>query len=318
MKTILPLAFFLFVFRAGAQTYTPFPGIGAQWNVEAFDQNPPQSSCPAAIYTSYILDHDTLINGFNYINMHASGYGQYYPNPNPNCSGMYGFFSNDICAIRQDTIARIVYWYSYSAHTDFLLVDYNLAPGTSITTHIAWGPIAQGNFHVSSIDSVLLGSHYYRRYFFRDTVSFAVCLFGDSSIIEGIGATSGLFDFPITLDWGGHLQCFSMNNQQIYPVPGGAPCTIFTSVPDPGALHAIELFSNPVSTELTLHIQKQNLKHAKFVIHDMTGRIVFSEESNHLNDAFTKVIRMNEFPAGIYLLDLTLDDETALKKIVKE
>jgi len=129
--------------------YHPFPDTNAIWNVTYGGY---QAEC--AKY-SYYLTTDTVVNSYTYKKIYQQKSN--YPN-DPWTSGC------DWCcpspaiiyyagALREDIVAKKVFYLPVSASSDTLLYDFNLAVGDPVPLGWNnWCPVLQ----VESIDSVLI------------------------------------------------------------------------------------------------------------------------------------------------------------------
>jgi Secretion system C-terminal sorting domain len=52
-------------------------------------------------------------------------------------------------------------------------------------------------------------------------------------------------------------------------------------------------------------------------IRDMLGKVVFKKQVNNQGNVFTETLELSYLVNGIYLLDLTIDEERIVKKLVK-
>ena len=73
---------------------------------------------------------------------------------------------------------------------------------------------------------------------------------------------------------------------------------------------------NPFHNEFTLTIQKQNLNQLSITIQNVLGQTVFNEQQ--LGFATSKTIDLRGQSNGMYFLDLTIDGERIIKKIIKK
>ena len=78
----------------------------------------------------------------------------------------------------------------------------------------------------------------------------------------------------------------------------------------------ISIYPNPFTSTIT--IQNQNFNQVKFTIHNIFGQSVFNEQENNLSSNYTKTIDLSFLSQGIYLIDIIIDGERTVKKIVKE
>jgi hypothetical protein len=80
----------------------------------------------------------------------------------------------------------------------------------------------------------------------------------------------------------------------------------------------ISIFPNPFTSEISIAITKQNIKQGIFTIKNILGQTIFIKQENYLNNNYTKTIDLSFLSKGIYLLDVNIDGERTVKKIVKE
>ncbi|HKR05484.1 MAG TPA: T9SS type A sorting domain-containing protein, partial [Bacteroidia bacterium] len=80
----------------------------------------------------------------------------------------------------------------------------------------------------------------------------------------------------------------------------------------------ISIFPNPVSSILSIELPKQTMKLLIFKIHNVFGQTVFYKIENNPDSSHAKTINLSFLSKGIYFLDLFIDGEHTMKKIVKE
>lgn len=85
-----------------------------------------------------------------------------------------------------------------------------------------------------------------------------------------------------------------------------------------GLQNAINIYPNPLSSEITLAFQKQNIQKAKFIIRNCLGQTVLIKEENNLNNINSVKLELGFLSKGIYFLDINIDGEQTMRKIVKE
>lgn len=78
------------------------------------------------------------------------------------------------------------------------------------------------------------------------------------------------------------------------------------------------IYPNPFNSEISIIIQKQNLKEVSFEIQNVLGQTVFRKEENNLTNTYTNTIDLSKLAKGIYLLGVNIDGERTVKKIVKQ
>jgi hypothetical protein len=79
-----------------------------------------------------------------------------------------------------------------------------------------------------------------------------------------------------------------------------------------------EVSPNPFTSSITISIKKTNFKHFTLAIHNILGQTVYRMSENNFGNTYSKTIDMNKLSRGIYLLEVIIDGERTVKKIVKE
>jgi hypothetical protein len=79
----------------------------------------------------------------------------------------------------------------------------------------------------------------------------------------------------------------------------------------------ISISHNPFKSFISITCHKQFIKQVTCTIKTTLGQIVFSDLENNYNDKYTQTYDLNFLPNGIYLLDIIIDGERTVKKIVK-
>ncbi len=289
MKTSLTLLSVIISVSAFGQTsvYHPFPDSNAIWNISAqgccwTDCPPPPATNPVLddYNFSYSISGDTIINSVAYHKLYKSGsvhthcnFGNYID---------YWNSFNDYCgAIRQDTFLRKVY-FSGSSSSECLLYDFTSTIGDTIDR-------CDCPATVTSIDSILIGSNYRKRF-----------NLGQYSIIEGIGSTSGLLEPLCPFEYYGNLVCFSENEQTLYP-DTTITCALLTTVKNISSpISKGTIFPNPFHTTATLEL-RTNFKTCELNFYNTLG-----EPVRHLKIiSKTTIINRDGLEGGIYFYQVT-------------
>jgi len=293
MKKLLLISFSLSVMFTNAQTfiYHPFPDSNANWN---FTFNQYCSMGDGFEYYSYCIAGDTLIDNQIYQKLVSPFIDLYYIG---SCTQQH--FPGYKGAFRQDIPNKKVYFIAPSGSTEFLLYDFNMEVGDTVQGYTA----AYSGDTVISIDSVLVGNNYRKRWFTN--------FWYDIYYIEGIGSTYGLLegspggimDAPYyTLD------CMAENEQTIYPDPG-INCQIITSIkPNDVPEELLIVYPNPVQD--VLHID--NGPDSYIQLFSVAGLLISESEitSGHSD------LSLKGIPPGIYYLRFEKDSEILVKKVV--
>jgi hypothetical protein len=275
--------------------YHPFPDTNAIWNVTYSGY---QAAC--AKY-SYFLTTDTTVNSFTYKKIYQQKSN--YPT-NPWTSGC------DWCcpspaiifyagALREDIVAKKVYYLPVFASSDTLLYDFNLEVGDTVP--LGWNNWCSA-LQVGSIDSVLIGTSYRKRWNMADPN--INCVSTTSSVIEGIGNTFGLLEHFNFFEQGGNLDCFSQNNQTLYP--SYSPNTVCTLVSGVEELPQVgfSVSPNPLSSQTTIQFERK-LNNASLSLYNCYGQKV--KEINNINDQ-TIILTRDKLTNGLYYAQLTQEN----------
>jgi hypothetical protein len=79
-----------------------------------------------------------------------------------------------------------------------------------------------------------------------------------------------------------------------------------------------KIYPNPFIGNISVVINKQNIKQTILTVKNILGQTVFNQQDNNLNSTYTKVINLDFLSEGIYLFDIIVDGKRMVKKIVKE
>lgn len=298
-KLLLIPTLFLVLRVAHGQTnvYHPFPDSNAIWNVEADAYYggqcpPPPSTNPVLVdYTfSEFLQGDTTINNYIYHKIYMSGYVHEHCQFG-NFVNNWNYFNNVYeGAYRQDTLLKKIFFY-YS-NTEWLLYDFNLNVGDTLFGYQRCGEV------VSSIDSVLIGNNYRKRFNLSNT-------FTPHSIIEGIGSTAGLLGQHCSFEYFSYLTCFVQNGQTLYP-DTITNCQLITQVKEVKFTAPFSISPNPFSTHATLQTDKL-FTNATLTIYNSFGQQVKQLKNISGN---TITLHRDNLPGGLYFLRMTQEDQT--------
>ena len=309
MKKFLLFATTLITFSAKSQTsqYYPFPEDSATW-CASMCGNQGNSLNEA----TYQLNGKVFINGNWYSRMlhyerNCYGVGSCY------CGLIYGADTTTYY-IRQDTTQKKVWIYIPSTNSDTIFLDFNLNIGDTIDGRKEyWAqPLGFGEYaFVSSIDSVLIGSQYRKRYNYTYQAFM-------NSMIEGIGPTHGPFYLEnIGYDHIQTLNIFSQNNQLFYPYYSSdttgmwQSCHDFTTTVKESELeNNISIYPNPATNNFTLRLDSE-IKNAKLEVYDAIGVKVYQQKLNQRSTTIHQT-----FFSGIYFVKVTDGERTFAQKLI--
>jgi len=280
-------------FSSKAQTsvYHPFPDSAAVWvvNYTFID------TCIEEDEYAYVFDGDTVINSYTYHKITVPVVKNIPPNQcsevSPPPTGYRG-------AIRQDIVAKKVYFVPANLLNEGLLYNFSLNIGDTIHNKY-WASIC-GNpntiYQVTAIDSILIGTTFRKKIVFNNSSAL--------SIIEGIGSITGLLEpMCVFFEVYWSLDCFSQNDTTLFT--GSASqhyCDITNSVNNiPERNISITLSPNPFHTTATLSISDSRYKNAALKIYDVMGRPV---QQQIITNQST-IINRNGLCDGLYFYRLS-------------
>lgn len=79
-----------------------------------------------------------------------------------------------------------------------------------------------------------------------------------------------------------------------------------------------QLFPNPTSSSATVALTIQEASTVELTISDMSGKVMNQRDYGQLSGSYTIDLPTADFPAGIYLVELTINGEKQVKRLVKE
>ena len=293
MKKLLLLSLTLMLLFSNLQTfgqtsaYHPFPDSNAVWNIH-FSITCYWNGTMGNNFYSIAISEDTLINGQVYHKL-TTPFVQYYSTGL--CGGELPVGYRG--AIRQDTTNRKVFYVPPSNTIELLLYDFTLQVGDTVTGYI------ESNINepdiVQSIDSVLVGSTYRKRWNINPSYNI--------HFIEGIGSTYGLIqqspgditDFP---DY--EITCFQVNEQTLYP-DTTTSCQLIVSVNTiESCSYQVLASPNPAREIVNFEFGNiQNLQQAQLRCYDVFGSLLHSEPI--VQDQKEVVLDISSWPSGMYV-----------------
>lgn len=293
--------------KAQFNDYHPFPDSNAVWGMTSWCMD---GQCGDAAHIQNIYAGDTLIDGFQYkriqeIFVMTSSNGCCYPPENLGS----GF-------LREDTIAKKVYWRSEAMAGDTLLYDFDVQVGDTLKGYMGscgdWGQY----WTVESIDSLLIGINYRKRINFQ---VFDPCT--RFAIVEGIGSMMGLTTCPyIPFEFGITLQCFTASDSLLYSAPCGPDleaCGDLTSTTHERFSANgpyLRISPNPATDYLHVDFATVSMP-AVLIILDMRGVPMLKIRINHLRSD----VNISALAPGPYILLVKKDSAlVSYSKLIKQ
>ena len=301
MKKLLLIIIIFIALSSNGQTsiYHPFPDSNAVWNIQcSFYCWLPPYDIGGKSY-SITFSNDTVIGSQSYHKLIIP----FDPPYTSICGGGPAQLNVYKGAIRQDSSIKKVFIVPPTYNTEQLLYDFNMQVGDTVQ-----GYIASCTIIVKSIDSVLVGSSYRKRWLvgFPATSPFHI------DFIEGIGSTYGLVElFPCPTDQPDiSINCFKQNGQSLYPSTT-TNCELITSVNSIDKIsNEINIFPNPSNGSFTIDLDNAVIKEIK--LYDLLGNIIFCKQTNNQ----TK-FNIDNLQRGVYILTLIdKNNRTTNRKII--
>jgi hypothetical protein len=284
---LLILCFRLIPALAQTSVYHSFPSADASWNFSKTWYCWTDPSPMINVSYSCTFAGDTVIAAQTYHKIHIP----FLQSVISSCSSGTSSFSVYKGAIREDSTLKKVFFVPPYLGSEQLLYDFNLNVGDTVRGYLE--TYASPVDIVQSIDSVLVGSNYRKRWHINN--------YYNISIIEGIGSTYGLVEpspGAMTDAQECSLSCFKQDGQALYP--SGSPCELITSVMDPQKYtSSISVFPNPFNDELTINLSA-GIDIVEIEITDLTGNVVLKDAVNEMTD-----YKVKGLSSGTYFLILT-------------
>jgi hypothetical protein len=283
--------------------YHPFPDSGAVWNFNCsavWGCGPPQY---LFLYENYsiIINGDTTINSQQYHKLNIPFVQSNCPNGPIRDSGYAG-------CIRQDTALRKIYFVCPNSIVDSLLYDFNMQVGDTVPGLIgSWASLPDT---VISIDSILVGSDYRKRWYINHWYNIY--------LIEGIGSTFGLKEFSpgSTTDFPNYsLSCFTQNGITLYPSTSTI-CNIIDGVINSSDENTFSLVPNPATNEFK--VQSAMLKVEAVEVYDVVGKRVKALTLNPSPSGEGFSVEVSSLAEGIYFVRIKTENGSVTKKLIKQ
>lgn len=291
------LAIVSIIVNGQTRIYYSFPDSNAVWNMNFYRH----CIVPWGIIEqnySVTFGGDTVINSQTYHKL-TIPYAQ--TNLVGECNGIGIGYQG---SIRQDVALKKVFYVKPNETSEQLLYDFTMQVGDTVRGYIETFTYTPDI--VQSIDSVLVGSNYRKRW------SINPCY--NIYFIEGIGSTYGLFelspgcvtDFP---DY--TLTCFQQNGLTLYPDTTSS-CQLITSVNSINTVSdQVKVFPNPSNGSFTIDLDK-SIKFKEIQLTSLPGNIILQKLVKNQT-----TITIDHLPNGLYILTaIDQNDRSTYRKII--
>lgn len=302
MKKTILLTIITIQLNLMAQEIIPIPvDTTSVWRIE---RNYNDESCIYIHNSIYYIDGAEIKNGKEYYKIYEEGH--YWEEPthpwDTTCTGEQNYSGEYLGGIRTEN--GKVYGYTTWQDTPSLLMDFTLNVGDTLFSSISY----QGKI-IESIDSVLVGVEYRKRYNFTGNW---YC----NWMIEGVGHERGLFEsMDEPFENGSELICYGENS---IPIFGDENCDITVGQVENSFLSSdIKIYPNPTFGYLNVVISGPKIKIKSYIVTDIFGKTILTKELG-LNQSDLK-INIEKYESGIYLLIIAMNDnEKFIEKIIKK
>jgi hypothetical protein len=219
----------------------------------------------------------------------------------------WAIFTGYMGALLDDSITNKVYFVKPNQNHDTLLFDYNLLVEDTIEGMLT----ANCTMTISSIDSVLVGNEYRKKW------NFTTCNEGEGYFIQGIGSDNGLIEWINS--WGftaAYLVCVKTSEKILYETDWNSfvGCVLIPTVEEErNAELDLKFYPNPFSGQTTL-LADNHFQNATLTILNSFGQIV-NQVQNIYGEKVT--ISRDNLTCGLYFYQLKERKKTiAIGKLI--
>ena len=298
IKYYFILFLFLFRFNSLAQNYIPFPDSNAFWSQGNTYNDGTQLT--VNIYTLFV-NGDTILNGINYKNLFSSGTEYIYSlaftliSSTTHFNSFYAYF-------REDSLKHI---YVYNFGVDQLVYDFNLQLNDTLD-YLAYPFILEPGTYVSSIDSILLGSNYRKRYH----LSVPNLASDYITLTEGIGSSFGLLDFTAP-PFANSRRLFCFRNDEGNYILDSLNCN-YVNIDEYEKNNSFSIFPNPSTGKISLKIEEKIKSNFKIKIYNQLYKEIFNNIVEVKNEKTIQIPLI--LTKGIYFILIQYGDKTEYLK----
>ncbi|MFL5766008.1 MAG: T9SS type A sorting domain-containing protein [Bacteroidia bacterium] len=281
-RAVLYFAFLFAAFNYGnaqTSTYYPLPDSSTVWIGKTWVSD--GSSLVDETFYNVYISGDTTIGPHTYHKLLKNGMETCAFCPTPGGTTFYGHYYG---VFRQDIPNRKVYTYEYGKDT--LAYDFNLNAGDTLSGSVLLiGPTV----YIQSVDSVMIGSQYHKRYWING------CSY---SLIEGVGSTFGLHDYiTCPFEAGADLWCMQTNGSTAWS-NGSGSCALLGTEEREQPRDQLFITQNPFSTE-TMISSEAGFRNATLLLYDSSGQMI-KQIGNISGKSY--LLQRDELPNGIFYL----------------
>ena len=281
------------------QNIIPIPAdTTSQWGISRGSND---GVCANWYNSIYYVDGTIVHNGNVFYKIYETGeFYQEVINPPSPCDETYYYTAEYRGALRTENGKT----YQLNENEENLLMDFTLNVGDTLLSCISPGLV------IGSIDSVLVGAEYRKRFNFTNG---DIC----NWMIEGIGHEAGLFEpMSLILEFASEFHCYGENN---IPLFGDMDCILNVGLEDYSVLnYNVSIYPNPTSGKLIIDASELTNTIKSYFLTDIYGKIALEKNANLVNDNVFE-IDLSKYCSGIYFLRLNTENQgNIFRKIIKK
>ncbi|MCD6017590.1 MAG: Soluble aldose sugar dehydrogenase YliI precursor [Bacteroidetes bacterium] len=279
----------------------------ADWSISSYNVN--MTCITNDIYNSY-FNGDTIINSNQYYKLYKSGnkYSQ------SGCPSIFNYYYTDLnLHILTRYFNKKIYFIDLNASnpTEKIFLDYNLNIGDTIkNVGFTTTPFNNFSFVVSSIDSFLLNTSYFKIFNFFDQYQ------GQHFLVEKFGSSFGFIEPFVHFEMESHLNCYVSSGitRFVSPKNTDANCSLITGLNNLDENNLISVSPNPTNGLLNISYPHQQKEPINVYVKDILGK----EMSMTQIFQNQNTININNLNSGIYFIEFKTLNGIVIKKIIKE
>lgn len=292
----------LFVISSVAQV--SFCPEGAEWRYSFASYYPYRIANEKIVYTGYSIESNDTIKKLSHLRFYYSNNDSYYPITTAiKQKGDTVFMKNFYTSNRWQVL------YNFSADQGDWWSNSFVDPNGTVNYHTFVDSVSQVTINNQNLKVLFVTMD-------NDINGFGINPYS-AKIIERIGCTSFLFNYLPSPNhshdgWVKDFLCYKdswFGNYQ----PTAFPCDYesLTSVPDSYAKKEFKLFPNPAQNELNIKVNEEPSQSYTIGVVDIYGKTL---EKFHLKGGESKKLGTQELPAGVYFLEVILEDHAIVRE----
>jgi hypothetical protein len=292
----------LFSSLSYTQVNYPIPQDGtSEWRIWRSTWDPLTSIVQSSDFRVFVSG-DTTINGKVYSVLLNSGLKTY---EYQGITNTWSFENEFYAFIRTDSARTFV---SFFGEQEQLLYDFTLHPGDTLPETI----INHGTVVISSIDSVLAGDKYLKRFNIYDSIYEDLI---SHWYIEGIGHENGLIEpMYMMLDNGWLFECYAENGIPV--LPEGSDCDLTVAINEEAVNdQEVSVYPNPSTGIINVAYNNNFEKDVQLKVVGILGNVLINNTWQLSNGLNIKAFDLTKASKGLYFVIIQDGGSTVKKKV---